>query len=219
MEGLVKSIIFDLDGTLVDTLPDINAACQEMLFKLNLEPIPILQVRSFIGNGVKRLVERCLEVRGQEASEYAHEAFRESYEKAPSSLSKLYPGVKVVLGKLVLDGFVLGICTNKPSYLTSAIVMDLEIKSYFKSIICGDSLIHMKPNPIPLVKTIRELGSSVGKAIFVGDSETDIKTAHAAGVRFGLFTEGYRNSSLEEMRFDFCFQRFSTLNKKVYTFF
>jgi len=103
--------------------------------------------------------------------------------------------------------------------LTSALVKDLEIENYFNSIICEDSLTHMKPNPIPLIKTIRELGSSVGKTIFVGDSETDIKTAYAAGVRFGLFTEGYRNSSLEEMRFDFCLQRFSTLNKKVYIFF
>ena len=118
MEKLLKSIFFDLDGTLVDTLPDIHAASSEMLKSVNLEPLPSKQVRSFIGNGIDKLIERCLNVYGVSRSKEAIRVFMEYYQANPTTLSKCYENVEFVLFQLKSRGLKLGICTNKPSNLT-----------------------------------------------------------------------------------------------------
>ena len=118
MEELVKGIVFDLDGTLVDSLPDIHAASSEMLKSINLEPLPSKQVRSFIGNGVDKLIRRCLDVYDVNVSEDATRVFMEYYQANPTTLSKCYENVECVLFQLKLQGLKLGICTNKPSNLT-----------------------------------------------------------------------------------------------------
>ena len=211
MEKLVKSIIFDLVGTLVDTLPDIHAASSEMLKSINLEPLPSKQVRSFIGDGIYKLIERCLNVYGVSGSKDASRVFMEYYHANPTTLSKCYENVEFTLFQLKSRGLKLGICTNKPSNLTNKVVENLNLKKYFETIICGDTLKVKKPDPRPLFEAIKDLESKPESSIFIGDSEVDMKTALSANVRFWLFSEGYHRRPLEDLSYDLCFENFSEL--------
>tara|TARA_Y100000746_G_scaffold180892_1_gene158868 strand:- start:314 stop:970 length:657 start_codon:yes stop_codon:yes gene_type:complete len=214
MEELVKGIVFDLDGTLVDSLPDIHAASSEMLKSINLEPLPSKQVRSFIGNGVDKLIRRCLDVYDVNVSEDATRVFMEYYQANPTTLSKCYENVECVLFQLKLQGLKLGICTNKPSNLTDKVLEKLNLKRYFETVICGDTLRVKKPDPKPLLEAINNLGSKPELSIFVGDSEVDMKTALSANTRFGFFTQGYHKSAPRDVICDFHFDSYVELEKK-----
>ena len=214
MEELVKGIVFDLDGTLVDSLPDIHAASSEMLKSINLEPLPSKQVRSFIGNGVDKLIRRCLDVYDVNVSEDATRVFMEYYQANPTTLSKCYENVECVLFQLKLQGLKLGICTNKPSNLTDKVLEKLNLKRYFETVICGDTLRVKKPDPKPLLEAINNLGSKPELSIFVGDSEVDMKTALSANTRFGFFTQGYHKSAPRDVICDFHFDSYIELEKK-----
>lgn len=213
MEKLVKSIIFDLDGTLVDTLPDIHAASSEMLKSVNLEPLPSIQVRSFIGNGIDKLIERCLNAYGVSRSKEAIRVFMEYYQANPTTLSKCYENVEFVLFQLKSRGLKLGICTNKPSNLTNKVLENLSLKKYFETIICGDTLHVKKPDARPLLEAVKGLESDPESSIFIGDSEVDMKTALSANMGFGFFTQGYHKLSLEDICCDFHFDSYLELEK------
>ena len=213
MEKLVKSIIFDLDGTLVDTLPDIHAASSEMLKSVNLEPLQSKQVRSFIGDGIDKLIERCLNVYGVSRSKEAIRVFMEYYQANPTTLSKCYENVEFVLFQLKSRGLKLGICTNKPSNLTNKVLENLCLKKYFETIICGDTLHVKKPDARPLLEAVKGLESDPESSIFIGDSEVDMKTALSANMGFGFFTQGYHKLSLEDICCDFHFDSYLELEK------
>ena len=213
MEKLVKSIIFDLDGTLVDTLPDIHAASNEMLKSVNLEPLQSKQVRSFIGNGIDKLIERCLNVYGVSRSKEAIRVFMEYYQANPTTLSKCYENVEFVLFQLKSRGLKLGICTNKPSNLTNKVLENLSLKKYFETIICGDTLNVKKPDARPLLEAVKGLESDPESSIFIGDSEVDMKTALSANMGFGFFTQGYHKLSLGDICCDFHFDSYLELEK------
>ena len=214
MEKLVESIIFDLDGTLVDTLPDIHAASSEMLKSLNLEPLPSKQVRSFIGDGIYKLIERCLNVYGVSGSKDASRVFMEYYHANPTTLSKCYECVEFTLFQLKSRGLKLGICTNKPSNLTNKVVENLSLKKYFETIICGDTLHVKKPDARPLLEAVKDLESDPESSIFIGDSEVDMKTALSANMGFGFFTQGYHKLALGDIFCDFHFDSYLELEKK-----
>ena len=213
MEKLVKSIIFDLDGTLVDTLPDIHAASSEMLKSINLEPLPPKQVRSFIGNGIDKLIERCLNAYGVSRSKEAIRVFMEYYQANPTTLSKCYENVEFVLFQLKSRGLKLGICTNKPSNLTNKVLEKLSLKKYFETIICGDTLHFKKPDARPLLEAVKGLESDPESSIFIGDSEVDMKTALSANIGFGFFTQGYHKRPLADICCDFHFDSYLELEK------
>tara|TARA_B100001059_G_C17796357_1_gene563282 strand:- start:653 stop:1309 length:657 start_codon:yes stop_codon:yes gene_type:complete len=213
MEKLVKSIIFDLDGTLVDTLPDIHAASNEMLKSVNLEPLQSKQVRSFIGNGIDKLIERCLNVYGVSRSKEAIRVFMEYYQANPTTLSKCYENVEFVLFQLKSRGLKLGICTNKPSNLTNKVLENLCLKKYFETIICGDTLHVKKPDARPLLEAVKGLESDPESSIFIGDSEVDMKTALSANIGFGFFTQGYHKLALGDICCDFHFDSYLELEK------
>lgn len=205
-------VIFDLDGTLIDSAPDIHAASNRVLQAEGFAPLSLAQVRGFIGKGVPHLVERLLETSGEDprgprlAPMVAR--FTEGYEDAVG-LTLPYPGVKQALAQLRGAGYRLGICTNKPAGPTRAVLRHLRLLEAFEVIYGGDSLPQRKPHPAPLLAALADLGG--GPVVYVGDSEVDAETARAAGLPFALYTEGYRKAPVADLPHEVAFSHFDRL--------
>lgn len=202
-------IVFDLDGTLIDSAPDIQVIANSLLEQESAAPISLAQTHSFIGNGVGVFVERMSALRGipEDKQVQLTAEFIERY-KTEFWHTLLYPEVENVLEHLG-EQHSLAICTNKPIEPCHAILAHLRIDRYFGAVFGGDSLPTRKPDPAILHATFEALGS--GPRIYVGDSEVDAKTAQAANTPFVFFTEGYRKSPVEEIPFDRSFEHFSEL--------
>ncbi len=212
---MTKGIIFDLDGTLVDSAPDLHAISNAVLAAHGHAPLTLEEVTSFIGNGIPKLVERCFRAVDSplegKALESATAMFLEKYAEAPAKHSTFYPGVLETLDKLKEQGFVLGICTNKTEKMADLIVKEMGVSSYFACVAGGDRIKEKKPAPEPLINCAREMGCKPENIIFVGDSETDAATAENADVSFILFTEGYRKIKASELYHQALYCRFSHL--------
>jgi len=154
-------VIFDLDGTLIDSAPDIHAAANAILAERGLAPLSLVQVRSFVGKGVPHLVQCLLEASHKDPHGPMHgemmRAFAARYEKAVH-LTTLYPGVREALSALAAKGHPLGICTNKPIAPTRAVLAHFGLLDSFGAILGGDSLPMRKPDPAPLIKCLWDLG-------------------------------------------------------------
>ena len=208
----MTAVIFDLDGTLIDSAPDIHAASNQVLHDAGFAPLSLAQVRSFIGKGVPHLVARLLEASGEPPSGPQHAAmvarFTARYESAVG-LTRPYPGVAAALEALAANGLGLGLCTNKPVAPAKAVLRHLGLDHHFKVLIGGDSLAQRKPDPAPLRAALAALGGGV--AVYVGDSEVDAATAAAARLPFALFTEGYRKTPVADLPHAAAFADFAAL--------
>lgn len=209
------NIVFDLDGTLIDSAPDIRAAANVMLEAEGAAPLDMATTISFIGNGIPKLVERAMRARDLPMAEHARltEAMLAAYDKNPATLTRLYDGLAELLPALREDGHRLGICTNKPLAPTRQILDILEITDLFDVIIGGDTLAVKKPDPAPLMAAYDALGD--GARLYVGDSEVDAETAERAKVPFALFTEGYRKVPVAELTHELAFADFAELGAYI----
>ncbi len=196
---MVKAVIFDLDGTLVDSAPDIQASVNVMLVEEGLEPLDLPTTISFIGNGLPKLVERVMAARGIADDEFErlHARVLAIYNASSSDKTVVYEGVIDVLKELKAQGVYLGVCTNKPEEPARHVLAGLELEGFFEIVIGGDSLPVRKPYPQPLFEAMGDFAAA--DVLYVGDSEVDAGTAENAKVRFALFTEGYRKSPVEEI--------------------
>jgi phosphoglycolate phosphatase len=209
----VTALIFDLDGTLVDSAPDIHAAVARMLAEEDAAPVPLEQVRSFIGHGVPALIARVMAARG-EAPDEARAAdlvarFMRHYEAAPVELTTVYPGVVEALATLDAAGHRLGLCTNKPAAAARAVLAAFGIDHHFAAVVGGDSVAQRKPHPAPLHAALRALGG--GDVACVGDSEVDAQAAAAAAMPLLLFARGYRKTPVEQLPHLAAFDQFRAL--------
>lgn len=204
-------VIFDLDGTLIDSAPDIHKTANEVLAGEGLGTLDLPTVRSFIGHGVPHLVDRLLGAHGIADGARATRmvgAFAERYESAVG-LTRLYPGAAEALRALAAQGHVLGLCTNKPVAPARAVMRHLGILDHFAVIIGGDSAPRRKPQPEPLWMAVEACGG--GPALYIGDSEVDAATATAAGVPLVVHTEGYRKTPAEDFPHVAVFSDFAAL--------
>lgn len=206
------NIIFDLDGTLIDSAPDIHFAGNAVLAAEGLPGVTPEQSRSFIGNGAGVYVER-LEGAVVETSDPARvarmrAAFSAQYEIA-HALTQIYPGVETALATLRGAGWRLGLCTNKPIRPTQTVLAHFGWSKMFEVVIGGDSLAVHKPDPAPLRAVIDAMPD--GPVVYVGDSEVDAETAQRAGVPFALYTEGYRKTPISTIPHDRSFNDWSAL--------
>ena len=206
-------IVFDLDGTLIDSAPDIQNIANASLAKIDVEPITLEETHSFIGEGIQNFIERMRKARGvsDEYQKLLLEDMTARYENAVE-LTVMYPGVLGALSTLA-QSHQLGICTNKLHRPSIAILKHLKIERYFKTVWGGDNLFARKPNPAPLKAAFDDLGS--GLCIYVGDSEIDAETAQRAEVPFILFTQGYRKIPVDQIPHDVALNSFSELATKI----
>jgi phosphoglycolate phosphatase len=194
-------VIFDLDGTLIDSAPDLAAAINAMLAGYDREPLPIGEVRRMVGDGVAMLVGRALAARDCRPADptEAERSFMRHYESDPTSLTTVFPGATRALQSLSAAGIPLAVCTNKPAAIAGAILDSLGLGRFFARVVGGDSLPFRKPDPRVVLALLDEFASGPQDALLVGDSEVDAETARAAGVPFVLMKHGYRRGPVEDI--------------------
>lgn len=196
----MDTIIFDLDGTLVDSVDAIYAVSQKTLLSLGLPDIPHVQIRSFIGHGVHHLTRSMARFLALDpAGSKADEIYRIFSELYPAQLdgNHCFIGVPEALKELQIRGHHLALCTNKPMAPARSVLNHLGLLKFFPAVVAGDSLASRKPEPEMLHAAIQQTAGN--SAVYIGDSEVDQKTALNADIPFVLFTEGYRASSIDEL--------------------
>ena len=206
-------IVFDLDGTLIDSAPDIQQIANAALEGIGVAPISLQDTHSFIGEGIHIFVQKMRKARDVPDS-YQDKLLQDvigRYDDAVT-LTVMYPGVLDTLEELSRS-HKLGICTNKLLRPCLAVLKYLEIEHFFTSVWGGDNHLARKPDPAPLLAAFDELGG--GPCIYVGDSEVDAETAVRANVPFALFANGYRKSPVEEIPNTIVFDDFTTLPDAV----
>ena len=208
-------IVFDLDGTLIDSVPDIHGIACAVLDQEGYDRITLDQTRDFVGNGAGVFVAKMRAARGIADSEQErlYADFVARYDDAVG-LTLPYPGVLSALDALKAGGHRLGICTNKPISPCRAVLKHLKMDHYFDTMWGGDSLPVHKPDPAPLHAAFAALGD--GPQLFVGDSGVDAETGQRAGIPFMLYTEGYRKCAVEELPHTVAFNDFADLPRLVH---
>jgi len=191
-------IMIDVDGTLVDSVPDLAWCIDETLKQVGLPTRGEAAVRNWVGNGVIRLVERGiandLDAPHDEAIfEKAMPIFNELYAENTSKRSELYPGVRDGLDYLKTTGIKIGCITNKAEQFTHPLLKDLGLWDDFEIVISGDTLEKKKPDPLPLLHGAKELGANPENSLMLGDSTSDVKAARAAGFAIICMSYGYNH--------------------------
>jgi len=188
-------LLCDLDGTLVDSAPDLCDALNRLLRELGRPELPLKKVIPLVGDGARKLVERGIRATGPEAAPEAlaglTERFLELYGQDPSRDTRPYPGLLEALERAREAGWRLAVCTNKPERLSRRILADLDLSGLFEGVAGGDSYEVKKPDPGHILRLIQELGARPGQTAMLGDSANDVRAAVAAGIPVILVAFGY----------------------------
>ncbi|MFC1589007.1 phosphoglycolate phosphatase [Pseudomonadota bacterium] len=191
-------VLIDVDGTLVDSVPDLAYCVDEMMKQLDMPVHGEDKVRNWVGNGVERLTRRALigQLDGEpddELFEKAYPIFLDLYDKNVCERSCLYDGVREALDFLKTTDVKIGCVTNKNAQFTLPILEKLGVKDDFEIIICGDTLDRKKPDPLPLLHAAEKLGVTAEQSMMLGDSMSDVKAARAAGFDIICMSYGYNH--------------------------
>ena len=203
--SLPGTVVFDLDGTLVDTSADLTAALNHSLIAMGRPTVDTATVRHLVGHGARMLIERGLALSGGGSEAQVVQAlplFLDYYAAHVADGSRPYPGAAAMLGALAGAGVRLAICTNKPVALSRALIVALGWNGFFAVNLGGDSLPVRKPDPAPLLAAIAAVGGDPGDAVFVGDSIVDVATARGAGVPVVAVSFGFADRPVAELGAD-----------------
>ena len=198
-----KTVVFDLDGTLADTAPDLTAALNHALGAMGRPPVPAQDVRDMVGHGAKALLRKGLAATGEVSDALVEEGFPiflRYYEAHIADHSRPFPGVEQALAALEADGIRIAVCTNKLEGLTHEFLRAMGWEGRFAAIVGGDTLAVRKPDPAPLLEAIARAGG--GPAAFVGDSITDTDTAKAAAIPCVALSFGFADRPAGELGAD-----------------
>ena len=192
-----SAYLFDLDGTLIDTAPDLNAALNYALKSANLSPVDETLTRHWVGHGAKVMLQQALAYQHRDApEEFVEQLFHEFlgfYEANPSALSQPYPHVIETLQALKDRGAKLAVVTNKLARLSELVLDGLHMRDYFSALVGGDSAEFPKPNPAPIHLCLTQIKAPSQETLFVGDSITDANAAINAQIDLALFKHGYNH--------------------------
>jgi phosphoglycolate phosphatase len=209
-------LVLDLDGTLVDTAPDLLATLDRVLDEAGYAIVPPDSARGMIGHGARRMIERALAVQGlavaAEELEALYRRFLVHYEAHIADESRPYPGAVEALDRFAASGWRFAICTNKHERMSRLLLRALGLEARFAAIAGGDTFAASKPDPGHLLATIARAGHRRGDAIMVGDGRTDIDAARAARVPVVGVTFGYTPVPMRELRPDLLIDRFDELS-------
>ena len=193
----IDLVLFDLDGTLADTAPDLAAAANRQRADRGMEPLPLDVLRPFASHGARGLIGRALElVPGDEAYEPARLQFLAYYEQALCVHTRLFAGMAEALDRLEAEGRRWGVVTNKAMRFTEPLLACLELDRRAACVVGGDSTAHPKPHPAPLRHALELAGTPAAQAIYVGDDLRDVQAGRAAGLRTVVAAYGYLGDGL-----------------------
>jgi len=213
----IKAVLFDFDGTLVDSARDLAETLNRLLAEEGVAALSLEAVKDMIGDGVGKLVERGLSAVGADPSRAPAltPRFLQLYEEHAARHTRPYPGVAEALEQLRHRGLRLGVVTNKPTGPTLEILKAFALARFFDAVVCGDTLPKRKPDPAPLLVAAARLEIAPAETIMVGDNYHDVAAARAAAMRVMIVTWGYLRGCSEKLGVDCILQSFADLPQAI----
>ena len=215
-----RAVVFDLDGTLIDSLPAISIAVNRVLEALGRPALDLATVGLAVGDGAPMLMTRILESTGLPPADAAElddavARYEAELQRIPARQDEIYPGVLETLDQLTGAGMRLGICSNKPSTAVDYVLTALHLADRFQAVIGGETVPQRKPAPEPLLHTLDRLGATPATGVMVGDSASDIGTARAAGVPVVAVSYGYPRMPVADLGADLVIDRMADLGSAL----
>ena len=190
--GKVTSVLFDLDGTLADTAPDLAYALNQQRLKRGMPELSVADIRIHASSGARGLLQQGFGIRPEDAGYLAmRDEFLDIYERNLARSSALFPGVSSLLDEIEDRGLAWGIVTNKAERFTFPLLRALRLINRASCVICGDTTLHAKPHPAPLIEALSRIRATSDECLYVGDDERDVQSGHAAGMKVVVVRYGY----------------------------
>ncbi len=186
-----KAVVFDLDGTLIDSLPDLAGALNRSLARHGSPPVPLTEVAPMVGDGARVLLHKGYAARNLLPSDHDEAFFLADYEAHVTDLTKPFPGIPEALIALRDSGYQLGLCTNKPEVSARIVLSALDLDKFFPIVVGGDATTHRKPDPRHLAAVLAAMNVAKDQAVMIGDHANDMATASGLGVTAIFVTWGY----------------------------
>jgi len=204
---MINSVVFDLDGTLIDSLPDVLAALNLLLAEDKRRPLNLLELRKLVGRGATPMIKDAYSITGEKINSSIQvkekvDRYLKHYKSNPVGHTIIFPNVITTLEKLKRKGFRMGICTNKPFEMTLLVLEGLGLKFFFNGVTGGDNLPYSKPDPRHILKTLELMQSEASSAVMVGDSWVDVKAARNSELPVIAVNYGYSSEAIESLKAD-----------------
>ena len=202
---MIEAVLFDLDGTLIDTAPDMGGALNNLLIEENLAPIPLEIIRPYVSQGGLVLTKLGFSAHVPEREiEPLRLRFLDHYRAIVAKDSVLFDSLEQVLGELEAQNIPWGIVTNKPEWLTTPLLQQMALDQRSAVVICGDTLEHRKPHPLPLIVAAETIGIACENCVYVGDDQRDVDAGRGANMKTLIAAYGYieQDTNLDEWQAD-----------------
>ena len=210
-----NAVIFDLDGTLIDSAPDVAEALNKTLESVQRSTLPLKMIRKFIGHGARNMIQDALKATGDINIEInlddMIERYLSFYKADPTGQTQVYPGVFEVLDELTTAHLRLGICTNKPSVMAGIVLDRLKLEPYFCGMTAGDDVDYPKPDGRHITETLKRMEATNRGAVMVGDSQSDLAAARDAGIGAVAVSYGYFTDSIDAQYIDITIDKMADL--------